>query len=154
MNVNKMAAEDAAKWARAEMFFGEGAGTRRKLLDAEITQKMNSIPGYSAAFDKAYYKQDMSDHAIKAAKERQRIDRSKAVKRNVRGLTTGNRQSLTTGVGIAAAAWYVARETGYDEKIKREVKARYYRAKFEVKKAKAKFDAKRAARKSNLHVVD
>ncbi len=52
MNINKLAATDAAKWARAEMFFGEGAGTRRKLLDADITHKSVNFPGYVEAFQK------------------------------------------------------------------------------------------------------
>lgn len=141
MNVKKMAAQDAARWARAEMFFGEGAGTRRKLLNAEITQKMG-LPGYGEAFHNAYSRQNMADHAIKAAKERTRLDRGKMVKRNVRGLVTGNRQSLTTSVAVAAMAWYVAKETGLDEPIKREVKVQYgkakvtyYNTKYKVKRA-------------------
>lgn len=129
MNLNKMAQQDAAKWARAEMFFGEGAGTRRKLLGAELSEKQYRIPGYSEAFEDAYATQDMADHAIKAAKERQRLDRSYGVKRNVRGLVTGNKQNLSTGVALAVVTYGILKQTGLDEPIKREVQVRYRQAK-------------------------
>lgn len=128
MNVNKMAAKDATRWAYAELFFGEGAGTRRKLLTAELDSKAFRIPGYLEAFNKAYDKQNFADLAIKAAKERKHLDRVTGLKRNVRGLVTGNRKSLTTGVAVGLTAWYIARETGLDEDIKREVKIRYKKA--------------------------
>lgn len=122
MNVNKMAAQDATKWAYAEMFFGEGAGTRRKLLTAEISSKASRIPGYNDAFNKAYEKQNWADLAIKAAKERKALDRAKFIKRNVRGLVTGNRRNLTTGMAVGLTAWYIAHETGLDAEIKADIK--------------------------------
>ncbi len=91
MNINKLATADATNWARAEMFFGEGAGTRRKLLSADIGHKVERISGYNEAFQKAYNKQNFADHAIKAAKERKRIDRSAAFGKNVRALARGDR---------------------------------------------------------------
>lgn len=145
MNQNKLAAVDADRWARAEMFFGEGAGTRRKLLKAEIANKA-SIPGYGKAFHDAYEKQDWAKHAIQASKERQHLDRSKAVKRNVRGLVTGNRQSLTTGLAVAVTLWVFAKQTGLDEPIKREVKKGYGRVKIEYLVVQARFKNRRHLR--------
>lgn len=135
MNINKLAAKDAFKWARAEMFFGEGAGTRRKLLSAEIDQKMIKLADtdYADLFNLAYEKQNFADHAIKAAKERKKLDHSKFIKRNVRGLLTGNRQSLTTGVIIISGLVWVAKETGMDEEIKFYVKSKYRKTKHWVK---------------------
>jgi hypothetical protein len=129
MNINKLAEKDAFKWARAEMFFGEGAGTRRKLLSAEIATKVERISGYHQAFETAYAKQNFADHAIKAAKERKHLDHSKMVKHNVRGLVTGNKRSLSTSVVVIGMAWYIANQTGYDEKIKVEAKFHYYKIK-------------------------
>jgi hypothetical protein len=129
MNVNRTAAKDAARWAYAQMFFGEGAGTRRKLLTAEINHKCIEFPGYAEAFDRAYVKQNFANLAIKAAKERKHLDRSKFIKRNVLGIVSGNRRNLTAGVAIGIIAWGVAKETGADEDIKREVKKQYNKGK-------------------------
>lgn len=132
MNINKIAQNDAFDWARAEMFFGEGAGTRRKLLYAEILDKQAKIPGYYEAFIKAYQKQDMGEHAIKAAQERKRIDRAVKVRRNVNAAYRGDRRNMTPVLGIAATAAIIAHQTGYDkvllEKGRRQykqLKARY-----------------------------
>lgn len=139
MNINKMAKQDAHRVARADMFFGEGAGTRRKLLNAEISDKLVSIPGYAEKFNREYEKQDMADHAIEAAKERKRLDRKAKMERNVRGFTTGNRSSFTTSVGLAAALWVFAHQTGLDEPIKHEVWVRYKKTQAWVKVKKAEW---------------
>lgn len=133
MNLNKLAAKDAAKWAAAEMFFGEGAGTRRKLLGAEILDKQEKIPGYYDLFNNAYNSQDMAEHAIKAAKERKHIDRAAKVGKNVKSILRGDRKGLSTGVLIIVGIGYVAHQTGYDQVALEETK-KYYR------KTKTKFD--------------
>lgn len=127
--IDKMAAQDAFKWARAEMFFGEGAGTRRKLLLAEISDKQFSIPGYDEAFQKAYLGQDMAKHAIAAAKERQRIDAGKFVRRNAKGLATGNVRAMTPYLAVGFSTWVFLKQTGLDEPVKAEVKKRYQQTK-------------------------
>ena len=129
MNVNKEARKDAYEYARSKMYYGEGAGTRRKLIKAAVEQKSKTISGYDKAFTDALYDQDMADHAEAARKERHRKDVSKKVDRNVRGLISGNKQSLTTGVAIISALAYLVRETGYDEKIKVYVKTEYRKTK-------------------------
>lgn len=127
--IDKMAAQDAFKWARAEMFFGEGAGTRRKLLLAEISDKVHSIPGYEESFNRAYAGQDMAKHAIAAAKERQRIDAGKYIRRNAKGLATGNIRSLTPYLAVGVSTWIFLQQTGLDEPVKVEVKKQYKKAK-------------------------
>lgn len=143
-NIKKIAAQDAANYARAMMFFGEGAGTRRKHVTAEIATKVERVPGYHEAFEKALGKQDMGEHAIKAQKERKSLDRKKAVSRNTRGLITGNKASLTTGVGVVVVGWGLARELGLDEPIKAEVKKAYGKTKAKVVKVKAHIRVKHA----------
>lgn len=147
MNVNKMAKQDAERWARAEMFFGEGAGIRRKLLWAEISDKGHNIPGYSETFERAYAKQNMGDHAIKAMKERKRIDRSASVKRNTRGLLTGNTPSMSTTVIVGSMVWWTLRETGYDKVIGDNIRHQYFRIKGEI-------DRRRANRKARHEASD
>lgn len=129
MDVNKIAKQDAFNWARAEMFFGAGAGTRRKLLNAQIEDKVAKIPGYVELFEDWYGKQNFADHAIAAAKERKRIDRVVTLKRNGKGLLTGNRRQLTTAVLTGVVVWGVLVETGYDEPIKKGVKDLYGKSK-------------------------
>lgn len=131
--ITKMAAKDAERWGAAAMFYGKGAGTRRKLIGTEIGQKVATIPGYMEAFDKAFDKLDQNKFAKNAVKERKRIDRADFLRRNTRGLLTGNRSSLTTGVLVVSVAWYIAHETGYDLVIKAEIKERYRRLEQDIK---------------------
>jgi hypothetical protein len=129
MNITKLASKDAAEWARAEMFFGEGAGTRRKLLWADIYQKFEHVPEYHEAFLKSYGSQNMAEHAIKAAKERKHIDRMAKAGKNVKGLLRGDRRGLSTGVLVIVAIGYVAHQTGYDEVIIAKSKRQYRKIK-------------------------
>lgn len=126
-NLNKIAEHDAFNWARAEMFFGKGAGTQRKLVWAEIHEKMIRIPGYEEAFQKAYSQQDMAQHAVKAAKMRKNIDRAALVNRNTKALIRGDRRNLSPILAVAIAGGFLLHETGYD-KVALE-KAKVYKAK-------------------------
>lgn len=143
MNINKIAANDASNWARADMFFGEGAGTRRKLLHAEINHKVVSIPGYLEAYDKAYGKQDMAKHAIKAAKERRHIDRSEKLGKNAKALLRGDRRGMSTGVLVLVGIGYVAHQTGYDKVALKEAKKYYKKLKTEIAVRKLARDPKK-----------
>lgn len=73
--VNKMAAKDAKEHVRAKLFFGEGAGTRRKLIKAKTEHNRKFVSGYGKAFDIHLSRQDFSQHSTKAVKERHSIDR-------------------------------------------------------------------------------
>ena len=63
------AQKDARETARAKMYYGEGAGTRRKLIKATVEQRSNS-PVYRKAYEQELAKQDMAKHAKKAKTER------------------------------------------------------------------------------------
>lgn len=140
MNVKKMAQQDAYRWAEAEMFFGEGAGTARKLLSAELNEKMLKVPGYQSAFDKSYAVQDFASHALRAAKRRKSINRNKYVRKNVSALLRADRKNLSNGVAAVVIVAGVARATGYDKV-----------AVAKVKHEKDRFDEWR--RKRHLRVV-
>lgn len=137
-SLEKMAKQDAYDWARAEMFFGEGAGIRRRHLQAQIIEKMEQFPGYEALYQKHYARQDMIKHAEKALQERKKIDRSIKANKNFRALKSGNYTALSNGVFIAVGVAYVAHATGYDKKVVAEGKKLYRKAKAEVKFRKAK----------------
>lgn len=74
-HVDKHAKKDAAEYARAKAFFGDGAGTRRKLINATVEGKSKRLPGYKQAFDHHLANEDPSRHASKAQSERSRLDR-------------------------------------------------------------------------------
>lgn len=59
--VRRRATKDAKEFARAKMFYGEGAGTRRKLIKATVEERSKD-PQYKKAFDEALSKQNMSKH--------------------------------------------------------------------------------------------
>jgi hypothetical protein len=140
--LEKMAQQDAHQWARAEMFFGEGAGTQRKLLWAEINKKLSTIPEYKDAFDKAYISQDFAEHAIAAARTRQKLDRVAKAGQNLRALKSGNLNNLTTGVAVIVGAVYLAHATGADKVIEAEAKRLYKKAKVEYKFQKARLQGR------------
>lgn len=73
------AKKDAKEFARAKMFYGEGAGTRRKLI-RNVVNERSKDPNYKRAFDEALSKQDMAKHVQKAKAERARKDTTNQVK--------------------------------------------------------------------------
>lgn len=150
MNVDKIAQDDAERWAYAELFFGEGAGTRRKLLNAEIMTKIDRLGDeYEEAMHKYYAAQDFAKLASKAAKERARLDKVAKRGKNVRALKNGNFRSLSTGVFVVVVGGYYAHQLGYDKWALEEAKK--LKAKAETKYREYKAKGKRAA--TNLHVA-
>lgn len=89
---NKLARQDAEEMARAKMFYGQGAGTRRKLIKTTVDQRKRIDPAYAKAFDYHLDNQRMDVHAQKAQQERvrkDRIDRTKQQAGAVARRTTG-----------------------------------------------------------------
>lgn len=144
MNVNKMAKRDAREQARARMFYGEGAGTRRKLINAQVEQRLEDVPGYRDAFFDALAKQDMACHAMSAKRERQLKDTQNVIERNVRGITTGNKRALSPALGVAFSVWVVAQQTGADKHVKTFAKAKTKKVQDELKIWRAKRKLKKA----------
>ena len=134
---DKMVQQDAEAWLAAEMFYGEGAGIRRRHLNAEITTKM-ADPAYEQAFEKAYNALDQNKFAKLAIKERKAADRAIKAGQNLRALKSGNYSNLTTGVAVVLGVAYLAHKTGYDKKIEAEAKKLYKKAKTEIRFQKLK----------------
>lgn len=108
--VNRMAAKDAHEHARAKLFFGEGAGNRRKLINAKVEFNKKHISGYAKAFDNHSNKQNLSSHSTKAVKERHSIDRKDRNKKRVgavaRRITNEpGTQAAFVGLAIGGAAF-------------------------------------------------
>ena len=66
----RLVKKDAKRYADAKMFYGKGAGTRRKLLKAELDKKKRTIPGYEKLFDNEIKNVDYAKSANKAKVER------------------------------------------------------------------------------------
>ena len=100
---DKEASKDASEFARAKMFYGEGAGTRRKLIKASVDAKSAKDPNYKKAFDFHLAKQDMSTHAEKARSERKHTDTKKNVKQKTGYLARRFTGEMGNNAAFAAA---------------------------------------------------
>ena len=78
------AKKDAEEFARAKMYYGEGAGTRRKLIKAQVEQRKKNDPDYAEEFERQLAAQDMEQHAHKARQERQSKDARDSFKKGTR----------------------------------------------------------------------
>lgn len=115
---NKMAKGDAEEFTKAKLFYGEGAGTRRKLIKAKVEERSKD-PLYKKAFDFHVEKTDLAKRAEQATKTRKRTDRKKAVKKTSKGVghvVRGNSQYANTAAVATVAGYTYARQKGYDKK--------------------------------------
>ena len=118
--VNRAASKDAAEFARAKMFYGEGAGTRRKLIKAQVEAKSKLDPNYKKAFDHHLSKQDMGKQAVKAKSERRRKDVASSTTKTAKGVhrqLTGGFGNVSLASAILAGGVVAARSTGADKVI-------------------------------------
>lgn len=83
------------------MFYGEGAGTRRKLIKNTVEARSSKDPSYRKAFEAALADQDMSKHAAKARTERSRKDTTKSAAKTVRGIKN---LALGTGASVTVSS--------------------------------------------------
>lgn len=119
---NRMAKKDANESAKAKMFYGEGAGTRRKLIKAKVETRSQKRAGYREAFDKALSNQDMAKRASQAKVARKKADVSKGVRKTARGVghvLRGNSQYANITAVVAASAGAVWYQNGGKEAIDR-----------------------------------
>lgn len=91
----RLAKKDAKRYVDAKMFYGEGAGNRRKLLKAELNKKMTN-PDYKEAFDRYVEEADFAKSAKKAKRERRARDVAKGI--------FGSRAAITLGTMALASA--------------------------------------------------
>lgn len=117
MNVQKEARKDAKEYARAQVFYGEGAGTRRKLIQATVDGKIARDPSYGRVFRQELSRQDMADHVTKARWERERRDAAKATRKTAHAIVTGNHRGVKPTVAMVGMAAYYAISFGYDRKL-------------------------------------
>lgn len=127
-SVSKDAAKDAQEFARAKMFYGEGAGTRRKLIKAQVEAKARKSPEYKKAFEHHLANQDLGKHADKAKSERRRKDTSKATTKTVKSAhrqMTGGMGNVTLAGALLAGGLVTAHKAGVDKAVADAAKTKY-----------------------------
>lgn len=128
---DREAQKDAKEFARAKMFYGEGAGTRRKLIKARVEAKSKKDSSYKKAFDNHLGKQDMSRHAEKARGERKRKNVKKSAGRGIRGtrhILNGNSQYASAATAIVVGGALFAHKKGIDKAVAKAAKNSFSKA--------------------------
>jgi hypothetical protein len=103
--------KDAEEFTRAKLFFGQGAGTRRKLIKATVESKRRKDPLYGHAFDHFVKQTDLGQRAVQARRERKRKDTTGYAKKTIKGVghvLRGNNQyaNATASLLVPAAVAY------------------------------------------------
>ena len=128
---DRMARKDAKEFARAKQFYGEGAGTRRKLIKARVEGISKKNPGYKKAFDAHLAAQDTSKHAAKAKAERKRKNVANSTRKGIRGtshILRGNSQYASAATAIVVGGALYAHKAGIDKTIANAAKTTYKKA--------------------------
>lgn len=133
-SVDRSAKKDAKEFARAKMFYGEGAGNRRKLIKGTVEGKSKNTPGYKEAFDHHLSKQDMSKHASKAQGERKRKNVRNSTAKTARGVShilRGNAQYASAAAAMLVGGAMYIHKAGIDTVVAGHAKQTYNKIKQE-----------------------
>lgn len=89
---------DAKEFTQAKMYYGEGAGNRRKLIKATVKARSKD-PFYKSEFDKAVANTDMSKRASQARRQRGRKNARNSAGKTVRGVGNLSRAGGALALG-------------------------------------------------------
>lgn len=124
---NKEAAKDAKEFTQAKMYFGKGAGVRRRLINNTVNSKMKD-PSYKKAFDHHVQNTDMAKRAEQARGTRKKTDVVEGTKKTTRGVINtikGNPQAASAAaVALVASAAFVHKQ-GIDKMLLNKGKTAY-----------------------------
>ena len=118
---NREAKKDAKEYTKAKMYYGEGAGTRRKLINKSVEAKSKRDPSYKKAFDAHVESTDYAKRAQQARSQRKSTDTKNAVVKTgkqVGHALRGNSQYAGFGAMALAAAGTYAWQNGGGDYIK------------------------------------
>lgn len=82
----KEASKDAEEFTRAKLYYGQGAGTRRKLIKAKVESKKKKDDLYETAFDHFVGQTDLGRRAQQARRQRKRTDTTNYGKKTLKGI--------------------------------------------------------------------
>ena len=133
--VRRAAQRDANESAKAKMFYGEGAGTRRKLIKAQVESRSKDEK-YKAAFDHYFAQQDLGKRAVRAKGERRRKDIANTTTKTGRGLinfVNGNPQAASALAVSIGTIGVFAHRAGVDKMLVSAGKTAYSAVKTEAR---------------------
>lgn len=142
-SIKREAIKDAHEYALAKMFYGEGAGVRRRLINQTVQFKIANIPGYDVAFQQELAKQDFAKLSRVARRERKLLDAKDAVNKNGKAIARGDYRSTSLPVLGLIGIGYVAHQTGFDKEVWLFSKKQYSRAKSWTLKKKSELKDRR-----------
>ena len=114
--LQKEAKKDATEFARAKMYYGTGAGNRRKLIKATVEEKSKD-PYYKSEFEKALSGQDMAKRASEAKSKRIREDVKASTAKTARGIINVATGNAARAGSTVIAVYGVLKVTGLDKKV-------------------------------------
>jgi hypothetical protein len=148
-SIKREAIKDAHEYAMAKMFYGEGAGVRRRLINQTVQFKIANIPGYDVSFQQELAKQDFAKLSRAARRERKLLDAKDAVNKNGRAIARGDYRSTSLPVLAIIGVGYVAHQTGFDKEAWKYSKKQYNRAKGWTQKKRAEMKARHESPKKD-----
>jgi len=116
---NREAGKDATEFARAKMYYGEGAGVRRRLINNAVKSKSKD-PAYKEAFDRNLDTQDLAKRGSEARSKRARTDAVNGTKKTTRGVINvmkGNMRYASAASIVLVGAAGLAHKTGVDKML-------------------------------------
>lgn len=129
-STNRAAKRDAKEFTKAKMYYGEGAGTRRKMIKAKVESRAKKDESYKRAFDSHVNNTDLGKRASQARGQRGRTDAGNAVKKTAKGIghiARGNNQYANMAAVVLFGAGAVAYKNGGKEYVQKQ-SARAYQA--------------------------
>ena len=111
------ARKDAHEYARAKMFYGEGAGIRRKKIKARVDTRSNNSRLYKKTFEKSLAKQNMDTHAKAATRERNIKDTASSAKKTFNKIIRSKMGKRLINFGSSLAIYYIMKKTGGYQKM-------------------------------------
>lgn len=124
---NRMASKDAKEHIRAKMYYGEGAGVRRRQIKAVVTERSKD-DSYKKAFDAHVNGQDLAKASAKAHSKRKRTDVVNGTKKTARGVNhiiNGNPQYASAAAALLVGGAMYIHKSGIDKTIRDKGKTMY-----------------------------
>ena len=134
-STNRQARKDAKEFTQAKQFYGDGAGTRRKLIKKTVEQRSKDET-YKKAFDHHVENTDWSKRSSQAISRRKRTDTVEGAKKTTRGIThlvAGNPQYASAAAILLFGAAGAAYKAGVHKHVAKYGKTAYSKAKVEFR---------------------
>lgn len=128
---NRIAAKDAKESAQAKMYYGEGAGIRRRQIKNTVESRKKD-PAYAKAFDEHLANQDLAKASSKAKAKRKRTDVVNTTKKTTRGINhiiNGNPQYASAAAALLVGGAMYIHKSGIDKVVMDKGKTFYKDAK-------------------------